>query len=100
MPGRSFHQNPRGGCSSIGWSPRGDFDGSFSPASSPPRSIKRTGQPGARGGGFSRSAVLAPETPDDSDERTFVKKQKPGQGPLAGVPLLGYIRSHIDLDLE
>ncbi|CAN0114583.1 unnamed protein product, partial [Ascophyllum nodosum] len=31
-------------------------------------------------------------------ERTFVKKQKPGQGPLAGVPLLGHIRSHIDLD--
>ncbi|CAM9875619.1 unnamed protein product, partial [Ascophyllum nodosum] len=33
-------------------------------------------------------------------ECTFVKKQKPGQGPLAGVPLLGYIRSHIDLDLD
>ena len=35
-----------------------------------------------------------------SDECTFVKKQKPGQGPLAGVPLLEYIRSHIDLDLD
>ena len=71
-----------------------------SPRHAPPRSIKRKGQPGARGGGFSRSAILAPETPDDSDECTFVKKQKPGQVLLAGVPLLGYIRSHIDLDLD
>lgn len=36
-----------------------------SPRHAPPRSIKRKGQPEARGGGFSRSAILAPETPDD-----------------------------------
>ena len=31
-PSTSGTVDPRGGCSSSGWSPRGDFDGSFSPA--------------------------------------------------------------------